>query len=468
VTPIATATNTAGPPITVGNYPDAIAITPDGKTAYVANWNSGTVTPIATATNTAGPAIPVGSQPENIAITPDGKTAYVPNSGSGSVTPIATATNTAGPPIMVGNGPQAIAITPDGRTAYVATVGSGTVTPIATATNTAGPPITVGAGPVAIAITPATVGQGPAFTSGSAATAAFGAAFTFTVTATGDPAPTITRTGRLPSGVRFADYGDGTATISGTPAQAAAGAYPLTLTARNKNGTATQAFTLTITRAAAIREIPATTARVGVPLSLTVRATGYPAPALAESGPLPGGLTFTDNGNGTATIAGTPAAGSGIADGRHRHAIGERLPRGAERPCGAEHHYQAEASGAVLAPPSPRAPQATSSLVALMSQSRSRPGLAAAIAAEQADMRCGPQPAIWHSREHPTGPVFYWAGGSGEGPPSGPVRGHARRTPGVGLARVDRCGGQVRGAAGGAGSPAGAGCRRQHRDPARR
>jgi hypothetical protein len=49
---------------------------------------------------------------------------------------------------------------------------------------------------------------------------------------------------------------------------------------------------------------------VGVALSLTVRATGYPPPALAESGPLPGGLSFTDKGNGTAVIAGIPAAGS--------------------------------------------------------------------------------------------------------------------------------------------------------------
>ena len=70
MTPIATATNTAGPPITVGSEPDAIAITPDGKTAYAANFGSGTVTPIATATNTAGPPITVGSEPIAIAITP--------------------------------------------------------------------------------------------------------------------------------------------------------------------------------------------------------------------------------------------------------------------------------------------------------------------------------------------------------------------------------------------------------------
>ena len=81
-------------------------------TAYVANSGSGTVTPIRTATNTAGKAITVGTCPADIAITPDGKTAYVLNFGSGTVTPIDTASNTAGKPITVGRGPGAIAITP--------------------------------------------------------------------------------------------------------------------------------------------------------------------------------------------------------------------------------------------------------------------------------------------------------------------------------------------------------------------
>jgi PKD repeat protein len=99
-------------------------------------------------------------------------------------------------------------------------------------------------------------------------------AFTFAVTTTGSPAPTITKTGRLPSGVRFANNKDGTATISGTPRKAAAGVYPLTLTARNDYGSATQAFTLTVTRAPAIRKIPAVKTTVGAALRLTVRATG--------------------------------------------------------------------------------------------------------------------------------------------------------------------------------------------------
>src|SRR6516162_2675815 len=72
-----------------------------GATAYVTNPGSGTVTPIRTATNTALPPVKTGPGPVRIAITPDGKTAYVVNS-SGTVTPIRTATNTSLPPIKVG------------------------------------------------------------------------------------------------------------------------------------------------------------------------------------------------------------------------------------------------------------------------------------------------------------------------------------------------------------------------------
>src|SRR2546425_1131715 len=86
--------------------------------AYVTNLGSNPATPIATASNTAGAPITVGGFPFGIAITPDGRTAYVTNdSPGGTVTPIATASNTAGAPITVGSLPRGIAITPDGRTA---------------------------------------------------------------------------------------------------------------------------------------------------------------------------------------------------------------------------------------------------------------------------------------------------------------------------------------------------------------
>ena len=79
-------------------------------TVYVCN-DAGTITPITIATNTAGKPISVGRNPPGfdpgwiyIAITPDGKTAYVANTAAGTVIPIATATNTAGKPIKVGEG----------------------------------------------------------------------------------------------------------------------------------------------------------------------------------------------------------------------------------------------------------------------------------------------------------------------------------------------------------------------------
>ena len=107
------------------------AFTGQAPTLYLSNGLGGTVTPIATATNTAGQPIQVGRGPGLIVITPDGKTAYVTGDGGG-VTPIATATNTAGRPIEVGR-------SPDGKAANVASAGRSErgrpsiVTPIARA-----------------------------------------------------------------------------------------------------------------------------------------------------------------------------------------------------------------------------------------------------------------------------------------------------------------------------------------------
>ena len=78
-----------------GSGPDAIAITPNGKTVYVPSYGDGTVTPIRTATSSALKPVKVGPDPVAIAITPNGKTAYVVSSVFNYVTPIRTATSTA-------------------------------------------------------------------------------------------------------------------------------------------------------------------------------------------------------------------------------------------------------------------------------------------------------------------------------------------------------------------------------------
>jgi hypothetical protein len=74
----------------------------------------------------------------------------------------------------------------------------------------------------------------------------------------------------------------------------------------------TQNFTLTVNEAPSITSAASTTFQVGSAGSFTVT-TGhcYPSPAgLSESGGLPSGVTFVDNGDGTATLSGTPDVGT--------------------------------------------------------------------------------------------------------------------------------------------------------------
>ncbi|OWK34713.1 Fibronectin type III domain protein [Fimbriiglobus ruber] len=153
--------------------------------------------------------------------------------------------------------------------------------------------------------------QAPAITSADTTTFSAGTAGTFTVTTTGVPTASLMETGALPSGVTFADNGDGTATLAGT-AVGTEGPYTFTLTADNGFGTpATQTFTLNVDQNPAITSAATDTLTVGTAGTFSVTTTGFPISALTETGALPSGVTFVDNGNGTATLAGTPIAGTG-------------------------------------------------------------------------------------------------------------------------------------------------------------
>jgi hypothetical protein len=153
------------------------------------------------------------------------------------------------------------------------------------------------------------VQQAPAITSANATAFSAGVAGSFTVTATGNPVPTLSETGSLPTGVTF---NAATGVLGGTPAAGTNGSYPITFTASNGVGSAAvQSFTLTVSAGPAITSANTTTFTVGTAGTFTVTTTGTPNPAVSETGALPGGVSFLDNGNGTATLAGTPAAGSG-------------------------------------------------------------------------------------------------------------------------------------------------------------
>ena len=163
VVPISLATNVAGTPIKVpggggegGLDVTSAAATPNGRTIYeIGTGRAGgaVVTAIDTATNTAGPTITLprlvqhvagkrmlaSAEPTNIAVAPNGRTAYV--AAEEDIFPINLATNTADKPIRIPTRSWAMAFTPDGSTLYVVNPEAGIVTPIRTATNTALAPI---------------------------------------------------------------------------------------------------------------------------------------------------------------------------------------------------------------------------------------------------------------------------------------------------------------------------------------
>lgn len=159
-----------------------------------------------------------------------------------------------------------------------------------------------------------TVTLTPTITSAAGASFTTGSAGSFTVTTNGSPVPGLSTSSTLPAWLTFTDNGDGTATIAGTPIVGAGGSYPIAITAANGSlPDATQPFVLTVLEPSAFTSASATTFTVGASSSFTVTTTaGYPATrALSESGTLPTGVRFVDQGDGTAVFTGTPAAGTG-------------------------------------------------------------------------------------------------------------------------------------------------------------
>jgi YVTN family beta-propeller protein len=153
--------------------PRWVAITPDGRLAYVTmddhlpgGDSIAAVAVIDTPSNTVTATIPIGIQPGDVAITPDGQQVYVSNFDrphlSGALSAIDTLTNTVTASITVsgrGGGPTGVAVGLNGRHAYVCNDmdeghDQGRLSVIDTSTNTITTTIGVSAFPTAVRITP--------------------------------------------------------------------------------------------------------------------------------------------------------------------------------------------------------------------------------------------------------------------------------------------------------------------------
>lgn len=202
-----------------------------------------------------------------------------------------------------------------------------TMTPTATGANITGTPNAGTEGVYPLVVTSLGVGyprveqvtvvvaRAPAFANFADPVAVAGRTFAFLIaTSGGVPVPAITSSA-LPAGVTLTDNGNGTATLGGTPA-ASTGNQQFSITAAATsvvNGqtaySVNKTFTLTVNTVPAFTSTDKVSPVATEAFAFTVTTTGVPTPAITKSGTLPSGVTFTDDHDGTATIAGTPVVG---------------------------------------------------------------------------------------------------------------------------------------------------------------
>ena len=158
-------------------------------------------------------------------------------------------------------------------------------------------------------------GNSPTITSSDSTTFTVGNSENFTVTTSDGQTPiALFCDNNFPSGVTFQDNGDGTGSLYGTPDSGSGGVYNFTISAYSCAGDGagtSQPFTLTVVEAPTITSDDNTTFTEGENGTFTVTTTGdSPISLSLSTDDLPAGVGFVDNGDGTATVSGTPFVGT--------------------------------------------------------------------------------------------------------------------------------------------------------------
>lgn len=127
-------TRTVTATVAVGRNPYAVLLTQDGRSAVVSNWGEQSVSVVDLATHTAR-ALTVGTHPNALALNMQHSEIYVANGDSDTISVLdANATRVMRtialaprPGALVGCSPNALAVAPDGSTLYVANAGNNDV-----------------------------------------------------------------------------------------------------------------------------------------------------------------------------------------------------------------------------------------------------------------------------------------------------------------------------------------------------
>ena len=161
--------------------------------------------------------------------------------------------------------------------------------------------------------------QAPAFLSPDSTTFTAGEFGSFTLETSGYPCPSIALdSGTLPGGVTFSTE---SAILSGTPAVGTGGSYPLTFSATNSTGSASQSFTLNVNEAPNITGQPQNVAaNPGETAAFTVTYTAHPAASVQWQLSTKDGRRWSDIPGATGDTYTTPATTTKM-DGYQSRAI---------------------------------------------------------------------------------------------------------------------------------------------------
>jgi DNA-binding beta-propeller fold protein YncE len=119
-----------------GDRPSALALTPNGKTVLVTGTYSGDLTLLAFAGEKLKHAgkIRLGFEPRGVALSPDGRLAYVALTTAHAIAVVDVSEHKVLDRITVGHWPRYLALTPDGSRLAVGANGDGGISVIATGT----------------------------------------------------------------------------------------------------------------------------------------------------------------------------------------------------------------------------------------------------------------------------------------------------------------------------------------------